>query len=224
MSNKYTEFLLNTFLMQSIDQEDAIHIISDIRAEIKSFAHKESIYTPSQYEKKLGFVIKGECVVEKMKSDGSSVPLNILKQGDSFGIIAVLSGENEYPTRIISSHNSEILFISQKDLLNIIKKHSGVAMNIISFLTKKILFLNGKVSTFTSDTVEQKLASYILFEYKKSHNSEFSFNCKKTADVINAGRASLYRAINSLTESGYLKLENKKIYILDPKGLERISK
>lgn len=222
MSDKYIDFLLKTFLFNSMEHDRATDIISKLDYEIKSFSHKESIYTPSQYEKKLGFVVYGDCIVEKLKTDGSTVPLNILRPGDSFGILAVLSGENEYPTQIISSHNSEILFISQKDLISIINSQAPVAMNVITFLTKKIQFLNSKVSTFTSDTVEQKLASYILYEYKKRLTNEFSFNCKKTAETINAGRASLYRAINSLTEAGYIKLEHKKIYILDLNGLERI--
>lgn len=222
MQNKYIDFLLKTFIFNSIEQSEAINIISKFDYEIKSFSHKESIYTPSQYEKKIGFVVKGDCIVEKLKTDASPVPLNILKPGDSFGILAVLSGENEYPTQIIASHNSEILFISQKDLISAIHNNATVAMNVITFLTKKIQFLNSKVSTFASDTVEQKLASYILFEYKKRLTNEFSFNCKKTAEAISAGRASLYRAINSLTEAGYIKLENKKIHILDLNGLERI--
>ena len=222
MSNKYIDFLLKTFLFNSMDRDSAADIISRLDYEVKLFSHKESIYTPSQYEKKLGFIVYGDCIVEKLKADGSTVPLNILRSGDSFGILAVLSGDNEYPTQIIASHNSEILFISQKDLLSLINSYSSVAMNVITFLTKKIQFLNNKVFTFSSDTVEQKLASYILVEYKKRLTNEFSFNCKKTAEIINAGRASLYRAINSLTEAGYIKLINKKIYILDLNGLERI--
>ena len=46
----------------------------------------------------------------------------------------------------------------------------------------------------------------------------------KTADKLGVGRASLYRALDSLADSGVIKLETKKIFIIDPKGLERITK
>lgn len=222
MSQKTVDFLLDTFIFASIKREDALNILSEINYEVKTFSHGKSIYSPSRYEKKIGFVSEGECVINKLKSDGSLVPLNIIKPGDSFGILAVLSGENEYPTQIIASRNSKIIFIPQEDFLAVTKKYSEIAMNVISFLTKKISFLNCKISTFAADNVEQKLASFIVLEHKKKLKNEFPFNCKKTAESLNVGRASLYRAINSLTEAGYIELNNKKINILDLKSLERI--
>ena len=222
MSQKNDEFLLKTFLFSSLTREDALKNLSELNFEVKTFSHGESIYAPHQYEKKIGFVVSGECVINKLKSDGSLVPLNTIKEGESFGILAVLSVEDEFPTQIISSRNSKILFISKEEFLKILKKHPNIAMNVISFLTQKISFLNRKISTFASDNVEQKLASYIISEFKKNQKNEFPFNCKKTAESINVGRASLYRAINSLAEAGLIILKNKKIYILDLKSLERI--
>ncbi len=222
MSQKNADFLLKTFLFSSIKRETALIILSELNFEVKSFSHGESIYEPHQYEKKIGFLMNGECIINKLKSDGTLVPLNTVKEGESFGILAVLSAENEYPTQIVSSRNSKILFITKEDFLSILKKQPEIAMNVISFLTKKISFLNRKISTFASDNVEQKLASYIVSECIKKQKNEFPFNCKRTAESINVGRASIYRAINSLTDAGLICLKNKKIYILDLDGLERI--
>ena len=105
-----------------------------------------------------------------------------------------------------------------------IESSSAVAMNVIRFLAGKIDFLNQKIATFSSDTVEDKLANFLLNEHKKHGSNEFLLNCKRTAEAISAGRASLYRAIASLTDAGIIKLENKKIIILDPQGLERKTK
>ena len=46
----------------------------------------------------------------------------------------------------------------------------------------------------------------------------------KTAKILNAGRASIYRAIENLEKLSLIKFENKKIYISDREGLERITK
>ena len=224
MSQKNMEILLDTFIFSSILPKDALNILSEINYEVKTFSNGDSIYSPSHYEKKIGFVLAGECVINKLKSDGSLVPLNVIKPGDSFGILAVLSCKNEYPTQIVASRNSEILFISQNDFFAVIKKHSEVAMNVISFLSEKISFLNSKISTFTSDNVEQKLASYLFSLCSKIEKNEFEFNRKRTAEIINTGRASLYRALDSLSNQKLISYDNKKIYILDPEGLERISK
>ena len=65
----------------------------------------------------------------------------------------------------------------------------------------------------------------IRLSLKKKHNLlEFEFNKKKSAEALNCGRASLYRAIDALRSSGLITLADKKIIINDPEGLERITK
>ena len=80
------------------------------------------------------------------------------------------------------------------------------------------------IATFSGSTVEMKLASHLLSRYQKSGTLEFPFNCKHCSEAISAGRASIYRALLVLENEGLIKHENKKIIILDLKGLERISK
>ena len=105
-----------------------------------------------------------------------------------------------------------------------IESNHKISLNIIKFLSNRISFLNEKISTFSSDNVEQKFANYILSCLKNIDGLSFEINLKKTAESINSGRASLYRAIDSLSKKSIIKIENKTIFIIDPQGLERIAK
>ena len=216
------EFFSKTFLFSGLSIDEIERYFCNREIEFKDYSRKEVIYSPHEYERKLGFVLKGECIVERIKADGSSVPLNIIQSGDSFGAFAVLTSEDEFPTRITARRDSKIAFISQADVMNLIETHSVVAMNVIRFLAGKISFFNKKIATFSSDSVVDKLAMYLLIEYRK-FGAELALNCKKTAESLNIGRASLYRAISVLEQDGIIKSENKKIYILDQNGLERIT-
>lgn len=215
------DFLSGVFLFDSLKRETLVGIINEISPEIKAFQHKQKIYSPNDYEKKIGFIVNGECVVEQLKADEKTVPLNYLHSGDSFGIMAVLSSEPEFPTQVTALKDSTVVFIKKSELLSVLNKYPSVAMNLIYFLSDKITFLNKKIATFAKDTVEDKLANLLLQEYRKLNSTEIPFNCQKTAKAMNVGRASLYRAITALSESGVIILESKKIYILNPKGLER---
>ena len=90
-------------------------------------------------------------------------------------------------------------------------------------MSGRIEFLNKKIATFSADTVEEKLATHILNVYRASSEDHIVLNFSQTAKVLNAGRASIYRAAEALAEMSLIKLENKKIYITDLEGLERIS-
>ncbi len=217
------EFAAHLFLFYGIGDEELKKILDDTNTEIRTFSRSEIIYSPSEYEKKIGFVISGRCEVRRIKPDGGTVVLNILDRFDSFGILAVFSDCVEYPTEVYAAKNTDIMFITKEKVTELIKKHPTISMNIIKFLSDRIGFLNKKIATFSGTHVENKFSSYLLSEYEKKGDC-FTLNCKKASEAINAGRASVYRAIESLCKENLIEFENKKINIKDPNGLKEISK
>ena len=216
-------FLKNTFLFRSVDASIIDGLLTSVHLEEKSYQKGDIIYSPDDFERKIGFVYEGECIVGRY-STGSIIPLNLIKAYDSFGILTCFSERDEFPTVITAKTNAKVLFIYADDLKLILKRSAEVSLNVIDFLSRKISFLNDKIAAFSGGSIEEKLANYIL-GLKKKHNSlEFEFNKKKSAEALNCGRASLYRAIDSLKMAGLITLDNKKIIINDPCGLERITK
>ena len=224
MKFEISEYMSGLFLFSGIDGNTLTEILKTVNPEIIKFRSGVTIYSPSEFEKKIGFIVSGKCEVQRLRHDGGCVPLNVLHKNDSFGIIAILANEEEFPTRIVSKGVTEIMFVCEKDFRYLIGKFPKISENVIKFLSRKVVFLNQKIATFSSESVVEKLASYIYSEAKKAESLEISFNCKKSADAINAGRASLYRALDKLTSDDIIELENKKLKIKNYEKLERILK
>ena len=209
------------FLFENLSDESIESLLSEISPQSATFSRGETVYSKTE-DKKIGLILEGKCEVRHSRSDGSSVVINFLSDGDSFGVLSAFS-DNEFPTEIVATISTKVVFFEKKDVIALINNHSDIAMNLINFLVNRIEFLNKKIVTFSGGSVEEKLTSYILSEAKQK-GEIFDFNRKKAAEAISAGRASVYRALDSLVESGVIKYDSKKIYILDLKGLERISK
>ena len=219
----YSSFLKNTFLFNGMEETDISSLLACISPEEITYQKGDVIFSPDGFERKLGFVLRGECVVGR-HTGGSFVPLNTLKKGNSFGILTVFSAYDEFPTLIKAKNSCTVLFFSADSTRELVEKNPIVSMNVIEFLAKKISFLNQKVAAFSGGSVEEKLAGYILELKRKENSLSFDFNKKKSAEALNCGRASLYRAISSLEDAGFVSFDNKKIIINDPEGLERILK
>ena len=219
----YSSFLKKTFLFKGINEDDIVRLLKNVKIEEKSYQRSDIIYSPSDFEKKIGFVYHGKCTVAR-QSSGALVPLNVIREYDSFGIVAVFSDRDDFPTLVKANVSSTVIFFSAEDIRVLISLDSRIAVNIIEFLTAKINFMNDKVAAFSGGCVEEKLASYLLGLKRKYESAVFDFNKKKSAEALNCGRASLYRALASLESEGYISFESKKINIIDPEGLERISK
>ena len=217
------EILKSSFIFKGINDDAIDAALSGIVSAPQFFARGELVYSSGTNESKLGIILEGRCEVRQLKHDGVASVLNVLSESDSFGILSVLS-EKEFPTQIFATKNSTILFLSKQELLEIVNNNSQIAMNLINFLANRISFLNEKIATFSGTRVEDRLASYLVSKSKSLGTLEFSLNCKKCSEAINAGRASVYRALASLESEGFITIVNKKIIISDLQGLERITK
>ena len=207
--------------VKNFEKKEIDTILESVQFDCKSYNKGDVIYSPDEFEKMIGFVICGDCLISRQSGD-STVPLNTVKQNDSFGITAIFSTREYFPTVITAKTASTILFLSEQSLRTLIEKDARVSINIIEFLTEKINFLNDKIAAFSGSSIEEKLANHILLLSKNHSSLEFDFNKKKSAEALNCGRASLYRAISALESAGYISVKDKKIIINDPEGLERI--
>lgn len=217
-------FLSKIFVFEGMSSEDIAKATRSVTPELVQYKKGEIIYAPDDFSKKIGFIHTGKCAVLRGRTVESGTPLNLLQQYDSFGITTLFSDCDEFPTIITAKTDCRVLFIKSEEMYHIIEDDRRVALNVIRFLTRRVKFLNDKVATFCGGTVEQKLANYILVKSKQCVTDEFCFNKKKASEAINCGRASLYRALDALYNEGYIKFDDKKIYIIDRNGLERMKK
>ena len=213
------EFIKRCFLFAGLTDDELDGLIESSTFYTEKYSRGQTVYSPSCQARRLGFVVSGECEIKQMTSDGTGVLLNTLKDGDSFGILSVLS-EEQFPTDIIARRCSEVLYIPGEALEGMLNKSPKASMNLIKFLASKVAFLNGKIETVTQTSVEKKLGSYLLSRAKSLGKTELNLNLKKCAESIGVGRASVYRAIESLRFKGYIEAESRLIKIISYEKLE----
>lgn len=224
MKKEYNEILRRSFILKTASEDLADDIISHLTYDIVDYSRGDVIFSPDTYEKKIGFVVKGECDVFRARGIAPSVRLNTIGVGGSFGIVSALSDGVEFPTLVRAKVSSTLLFIDGAEVYRLMEKYPSVTRDIISFLAERIRFLNERIATFSEGSVEEKLAHYLLRQCREIGNERFVFNKQKTAQALGVGRASLYRALGSLVDSNCVQYDNKYIQINDLEGLERIIK
>lgn len=217
------EYLSKTFLFCGLENKIIEQIINQYPPCVQKYNRTELINHEGEENKRVGFILDGKCEVVHVKSDGSHTVLNVLNPPDSFGILSVLT-KDDYSTQIYVTKNSTVLYFSKDQIYDIVNDYSQISMNVINFLANRISFLNRKIETFSGTRVENRLASYILSRSVICGSDCFPFNIKKCSEAINAGRASVYRILDTFIKEELITLADKKIIINDRKGLERMKK
>lgn len=162
-------------------------------------------------EKGLFVILDGTAVVYG-KSKNHPVILNTLKKHRVFGM-ASLFGEECRTTFIKAKENCLYAFISQDTVEKMLKNDIEFTKSYISFLSDKIRFLNKKISFFTSGSAEKKLAGYLLSLPCENGEITLDMTMSKVASSLDMGRASLYRAFDSLEESCFIERNNNVIKV-----------
>ena len=212
-----SNFLKSLFPFREIPDSELLEIQQELTFSVSEFEKNDVILSNEHYEREIGFVLSGKCEVRRrrLKED---ILLQSLGKNDSFGILTLFSRE-EYPTVVISKGRTEVLFIPRDQFLLCLNRHPNVSMNVMTFLASRIVFLNKKIATLSGATVEEKVRQYIIFEYN-SLGEQFAFNASRVAELLNIGRASLYRALDSLMEQDIISLSEKTIFIKRPDALK----
>lgn len=216
------DFLRDTFLFSGISDEEMSLMCKKHNFITEDYKKGDEIYSARAFEHRLYFVMRGECRVERMRLNGCTVPLSTVERYGSFGILSAFEKTNEFPTRIVAVRNTRVIYIPEGDLKELINSYPKIAENVISFLCGRIVFLNEKIAAYTGADTEEKVAQHLLRVSAALGTDEFPLNAQSVARAVDIGRASVYRALDSLVRSGCITYADRKIKIINPDGMKGI--
>ena len=135
-----------------------------------------------------------------------------------FGVANLYANEMPFISVITAKSACRILFIDAEAFRALLERDTDAMRAYLKFMSQKIVFLNKKISTLTAGTTEKKLAFFLA---ENQHEGEFSSRIPMTAiaESLNIGRASLYRALDSLEAQGLIRRDGKTILIPDKDAL-----
>ena len=95
----------------------------------------------------------------------------------------------------------------------LLESDRAVLYNYIEFLSDRIRFLNKKIRFFTSGSAERRLALYL--DSFNEEKIELEAGMSAIADMLDIGRASLYRAFDKLTEDGFILRDKDTVTLIN---------
>ena len=172
-----------------------------------------------------GIVLTGSVRIYSGAEGGGEMLLNVVGAGEPFDI-ASLAGclENPVMSEAKTAGKCRIAFIGAMEPLVLMKRYPRVAARVMTFLCGRIGFLSRKIHTLSRGSAERRLADYLLGQFTSDGGKPRVAvrSCAELADRLNLSRASLYRALWMLEESGCISRRGKVIELLDTEALQGV--
>ena len=207
-------FLFNGMDFEQIDAEYSV--CSSSRCE--SYGDTQIIMAAGDKARHMGILAQGKAYISPGANDRSL--LSTVTPGRVFGAAALFSGT--YDTTVRAKGNCTVIFIPIDTVRAIIFGEAASAENYIKFLSGRVSFLNKKIAAYTAGSAEAKLAVYLLGLDYSQGPAEIPVSLSTLASTLNIGRASLYRAMDSLEHAGIIRRNSKSVTLLQPDRLEML--
>lgn len=213
--------LQKCFLGQGVETEALEALLKAPGVETVRYEKGEVIYDRTHTKRSLGLVLSGEVEVTKTQGQAGTVLMNVLGPGQCFGAASMFQEYGFYVTDIRARKRSSVLFLPQEALMQLFGQSRRAMANYLSFLTGRIFYLNRRIDAYTGGSAECRLAMYLLDNQQDGVPPKVTlpFGMNKLAELLGIGRASLYRAMETLEKKGIAAREGKCIAILKPNDL-----
>ena len=213
MSKKKSFNVVESFKKTDIFADCREELLTEVLkdyAEVKTFEKGETVFSKDNSNPCICVILDGVAIVKK----GGTV-ISRLEKGSVYGAAFLYNDISAFLNTVTALSPLTVAVLSKEGMDELIKKDTSVAFNYIKYLSHRVTFLNDKIKGYTAQSAEEKVMYYLQKNANELDGQcEIQVPMKELSQVLGVSRASLYRVLDSLEQSGKIRRENKKIYIL----------
>ena len=212
LTKKEAEKIFHSPIFKGVDSTHANEVFEKHNWRAVDFEDGEIILSQSEASRKAAIFLSGEAVATT-SDDSKNALLRFFKVGDFFGIANLFTNQ-EYVSSIRAKKKCKVFFFTEEAIRELLETDKTFLYNYLGFLSGRICYLNQKIRYLTAGSAERRLALY-LSSFEKD-TIELDASLSSLSELLDIGRASLYRAFDTLTADGYIEKNGRTIRLLAP--------
>ena len=207
--------IFESALFAGLERKDTLEILDAHGCQIRFFGDDEEILSPKSPEKFVCMLLSGKAAVTT-PDPGKSTLLRYLSIGEPFGV-ANLFSNSPFISVVSAKGCCKVLFLTEGAIKALLESNATFLYNYLGFLSNRVRYLNQKIGYLTAGSAERRLALYLCSHGKTALDLPNSLTA--LSELLDIGRASLYRAFDKLIEDGHIQKEGRSIQLLNPEAL-----
>lgn len=188
----------------------------------KKYEKGQIIYHQGDLGDSFYYLKKGKVSVFMTSSDGLEKTLNTASAGEILGEAAFF---DKLP-RVSSAkavEDSELVIIDKNRLIELIRKHPRLAMELLETQAKRIRLLSSQIDSMAFLQADARVAQ-LLLQYKTSNNGKLYVNLthEEMGSMAGVSRVTVSKILTTFVKKGMVKTNYRQIEILNSALLEEL--
>ena len=217
MEWKILETLSHCSLFSGISLQQLEEMVDHINCKVVKFDKKDIYILAGMPYRHADIILDGKMVARMVSLSGKSVEVSKLYSGDMVAPAFLFAQNNVMPVSVETEEDTKILRMSPEKFGRLIDTNTVVRHNFIRILSDIDVFLTKKMRILSLFTVREKV-SYFIKEAARKQDSNvvvLDKSRQEIAESFGIQKFSLLRTMSELSAAGAIRVEGKKITILD---------
>jgi CRP/FNR family transcriptional regulator len=188
----------------------------------KNFKRGESIFFEGDPGDGFYMVATGKVKIFKTSISGKEQILHIFGRGEPFGEVPVFHGQ-PFPANAMALEKTSLVFFPRKRFVGLVNSMPALVMNMLAVLSIRLRRFATQIENLSLKEVPARLANYLLYlsaEQKSPDLVELEISKGQLASLLGTIPETLSRIFAKMSDEGLIKVDGKRISLLDREGLE----
>lgn len=184
---------------------------------LQAFDKNDRLPATAEKEAAVGLIVRGRIQVYSLCFDGTAVGISTLGMGECFGISNIFTGE-DLSTLLVSDRKTEVAFIPKDCFFALLESTPGMMVRYATICNRKLRYLTEKIEFLTIPSCRIRLIAFLL-KNNQGGVVRLEYSREQLSRILGVSRASLFRELRVLNDSGCITTEKDAISISDPAAL-----
>ena len=212
LTGKDNDILKNCILFNRLNDAQLASLVGRLKP--VAYRRNDVIFTRGTPGRELFIIKKGRVKISLSNAEGKDLILNILSTSDVFGEMALFSGLPRSADAIALSQ-VEAWSLDQQTLEDLFKTVPGLAMNLVSWLSRKLSFTTEQTELLGLLDAYGRVANRLLQLARPDENNRLVVNISQQdlAAMLGLTREWINKILKTFADQGAIELNRSRIYI-----------
>jgi CRP-like cAMP-binding protein len=191
-------------------------------ARIREIGRGATIFQKGDPGSCLFAVWRGRVQITNTSSDGKSVFLNQIEEGEIFGEIALLDAQPRTADAVAAADCS-LMIIERRDLLPLLRAQPDLAIKMLEVVCGRLRRATEQVEDLTFMDLRSRLAKTLLrLSPGAAGDGAIAISQGELSQIVGLSREMINKQLQVWVREGNIRLERRRLIVLRPEVLARI--
>ena len=217
---------LKSSLFRQITREEAERMLECSKSQVREYTAGSVIFGEEDRSRYLYLLLDGKVQIAKHLPSGKRNLLFQIHELEVFGECFSVAGDEYCWYEAVAVKTSKVLVLPSQFVYgfceNACEHHRMLVRNLLDIEARNNLQMTKKLHIITNTTLRQKIALWLMDNSLDQKQVIMDMNREELADYLGVTRPALSRTMMELQKMGLIKVDGRKVWIMDMEELGKI--